>query len=265
ALTNARLASRQRAFADELADKVAAATHRLEEADRAKSTFVAMASHELRTPLTALKGFAELLAVRTFPPVEVRRLAGIMCREIDRLARIVSDLLDLSRLERGVPPALCRTPVAVEAALASAVALLQRTVPAREILVECEPGLPAVDADPDALDRIVKNLVGNAIKYSGAGDAIRVGARRAPGRDGVEFSVEDRGRGIPAEALPHVFEPYYRAADAVGAAHGEGIGLAVVKGLVEAHGGAIALASAPTVGTRVSFVLPVAVPAPLVP
>src|SRR2546427_10657149 len=90
---NARLASRQRHFAAELADKVSAARRELEELDRAKSAFVAIASHELRTPLTALQGFSELLAVRQLPPDEVNRLGTIMGREAKRLRRIVSALL----------------------------------------------------------------------------------------------------------------------------------------------------------------------------
>ena len=96
ALENARLASRQRRFAAELAERVAAARREREELDRAKSAFVAIASHELRTPLTALQGFSEILAARRLPADEVARLAGIMRREARRLGRIVSDLLDIS-------------------------------------------------------------------------------------------------------------------------------------------------------------------------
>jgi signal transduction histidine kinase len=134
------------------------------------------------------------------------------------------------------------------------VALFRAQAPAR-ILLDCAPGLPAVDADADALDRIVKNLVSNALKYSAPDGVVRVGAHVT--REGaVEFTVDDSGRGIPAVALGRVFEPYYRAPDAAGAARGEGIGLAVVKSLVEAHGGEIAVASTPGIGTRVTFVLP---------
>src|SRR5439155_1600354 len=118
ALENARLTSRARRFAEELERQVANATRHIEELDRAKSVFVAVASHELRTPLTALQGFSEILAARSLAPEEVRRMAGIMGAEAARLGRIVSDLLDLSPLERGLAPTLHRPPVAVEAALA---------------------------------------------------------------------------------------------------------------------------------------------------
>jgi len=254
ALENARLVSRQRRFAAELEERVEAARRELEELDRAKSAFVAIASHELRTPLTALQGFSEILAVRRLPPEEVTRLAEVMRREARRLGRIVSDLLDLSRIERGLEPALCRIPVKLESTIEATVDLFRQGGASHPITTECEPSLPIVDADPDALERVLTNLVSNAIKYSPSGSAVRVGARALAG--GVAIEVADAGRGIPAEALSRVFEPYYRVPDAAGAAHGTGIGLAVVKALVEAHGGSVRVESAPARGTRVTVVLP---------
>lgn len=256
ALENARLASRQRRFADELEEKVRSATRRLEEVDRAKSTFVAIASHELRTPLTALLGFSELLATRRFPLEDVQRFAEVIRGETERLVRIVNDLLDLSRLERGLEPVLRRTPVAVERVLAAVVDLFRRMAPRHRFDLECERPLPRVDADPDALDRIVKNLVSNAVKYSPPGSAVRLRARRI-GAGAVEITVEDEGQGIASAELPRIFEPYYRAPGAGAAARGAGLGLAVVKSLVDAHGGAIEVQSEPNTGTRVTFRLPV--------
>jgi signal transduction histidine kinase len=252
-LENARLAGHLRRAAGELDAKVAAATRHLEEMDRAKSTFVAIASHELRTPLTALVGFTELLATRSFAPGEVRRLAVIVHRETQRLARLLDDLLDLSRLERGSPPALRRSVVSPARALL-AVADLFGDANAR-LQVECPASVPDVDADPDAIDRILKNLVSNALKYSPATAPVRVFAE-ADGAGRVRFVVEDRGPGIAPAALPHVFEPYYRAPGAAVSAPGTGLGLAVVKALVEAHGGSIEAASEPRGGTRISFTLP---------
>jgi signal transduction histidine kinase len=245
ALENARLASRQRRFAEELAERIASAT-------ATKSAFVAVASHELRTPLTALLGFSELLAQRRFEPGEVRRMAEVMQHETERLVRIVDDFLDLSRLERGLEPRLSRAPVEVAPAVTAAVEVFRRAG-SHDLVVDCEPTLPVVDADADALDRILKNLVANAMKYSPPGSAVHVAARATD--HAVEFSVRDAGRGIPAEALPRVFEPYYRA-PGVGSARGAGLGLAVVKSLIDAHGGTVHLESAPGEGTRVTFVLP---------
>jgi signal transduction histidine kinase len=254
ALENARLVSRQRRFAAELEERVGAARRELEALDRAKSAFVAIASHELRTPLTALQGFSEILALRRLPPEEVTRLAEVMRREARRLGRIVSDLLDLSRIERGLEPALCRIPLKIESTIEATVDLFRQGAASHPITTECESSLPVVDADPDALERVLTNLVSNAIKYSPSGSAVRVGARALA--DGVAIEVADAGRGIPAEALGRIFEPYYRVPDAAGAAHGTGIGLAVVKALVEAHGGTVRVESAPAIGTRVTVVLP---------
>jgi two-component system sensor histidine kinase KdpD len=251
-LEHARLTSRQRRFAEELERSVAGATRHLEELDRAKSAFVAIASHELRTPLTALQGFSEILAARPHASDEVARIAGIMRGEAARLGRIVSDLLDLSRIERGLAPTLHRAPVAVEAALAATADLFRRGAKGT-IVVDCAPALPPMDADRDALERILANLVSNAVKYSPPGSEVRLGARRAGAM--VEVEVLDRGVGIAETALARIFEPYYRAAE-TSTVRGTGLGLAVVKALVEAHGGAIHVESARGAGTRVTFSVP---------
>jgi len=251
-LEHARLVARQRRAAEELDAKVAEATRHLEEMDRAKSTFIAIVSHELRTPLTALLGFGELLATRDFQAGEVHRLAGIIHRETERLVRLVDDLVDLSRLERGGAPTLRRTRLCPERAI-EGVAEIFRDAGAR-LVFECGAALPDVDADPDAVDRILKNLISNALKYSPPSASVRVAADQE-GLRRVRFTVEDRGPGIPPTALPHVFEPYYRAPGAAGAARGTGLGLAVVKALVEAHGGEVEVTSEVGFGTRISFTL----------
>ena len=253
-LENARLAAAQRRFNEELARRVAEATARAEAIDRAKTAFVATASHELRTPLTALQGFGELLATRTFPVAEVRRLGGIVQTEAERLARIVTDLLDVSRLERGLPPVLRRTPLRLDVAATAAVEVF-RGIGRHHLVVACDDGLPVVSADPDAVDRVLRNLLSNASKYAPAGTVITVTARAR--HDGVELAIADEGPGITSEALAHVFEPYFRA-PGTATVPGTGIGLAVVKSLVEAHGGRVALTSAPGQGTRATVVLPVA-------
>ena len=182
-------------------------------------------------------------------------MAELVHRETERLGRIVDDFLDLSRLERGLELRLAPAAVDVAPALAAAVELFRRA-DSHRIVLEVDERLPAVVADPDALDRILKNLVSNAIKYSPAGSTVRVTARTAAAAAAIEVSVHDEGRGIPPDALSRVFEPYYRAPGAAGAARGTGLGLAVVKSLVEALGGTICLESVPGRGTRVTFVLP---------
>jgi len=256
ALENARLAARQRRFADELAEKVTAATRHVVEMDRMKSEFVAIASHELRTPLTALQGFSELLAMRRFSPTELARIAAIMHAETERLGRIVNDFLDLARLERGLAPPLRRARVDAGALIADAVEVLQRARPTHHFEVDCADGLPALDADPDALDRVVKNLVSNAVKYSPAGSRVRVAARAQEAPPAVEITVEDEGPGIAEADRTRIFEPYYRTTAGAKAAGGAGLGLAVVKSLIDAHGGTIRADNVTPHGTRMTLILP---------
>ena len=256
ALENARLAARQRRFADELAEKVTAATRHVVEMDRMKSEFVAIASHELRTPLTALQGFSELLVMRRFTPAELARIGAIMSAETERLGRIVSDFLDLARLERGLAPPLRLTRVDAAALVGEAVEVLRRARTTHELEVDCPQALPPIDADPDALDRVVKNLVSNAVKYSPAGSRVRVAARAQTGPPAVEITVEDEGPGIAEADRTRIFEPYYRTAAGARTAGGAGLGLAVVKSLVDAHGGTIRADNVMPHGTRMTLVLP---------
>ena len=256
AVENARLAARQRRFAEELAEKVRAATREVVEMDRMKSEFVAIASHELRTPLTALQGFSELLVSRRFAPSEVARVAAIMTAETERLGRIVADFLDLARLERGLAPPLRRSVVDPAAVVTEAVEFLHRARTTHRLEVACDDAVPKIDADPDALDRIVKNLVSNAVKYSPPGSRVRVTVRARAEGPAVEIAVEDEGPGIPEHDRFRVFEPYYRTAGGTRAAAGAGLGLAVVKSLVEAHGGTIHVENVLPHGTRMTLIVP---------
>jgi signal transduction histidine kinase len=224
--------------------------------DRMKSDFVAIASHELRTPLTALQGFSELLATRRFAPADLARVGAIMSAETERLGRIVADFLDLARLERGLAPPLRRTRVDPGVVLSDAIEVLRRARTTHALELECEAPLPPVDADADALDRVVKNLVGNAVKYSPAGSRVRVAARPQAAPPAVEIIVEDEGPGIAEADLPRVFEPYFRTADGARVAAGTGLGLAVVKSLVDAHGGTIRAENIMPHGTRMTLILP---------
>ena len=254
ALDNARLAARQRHFAEELEAKVTAATARLAEMDRLKSELVALASHELRTPLTAIQGFAELLATRSFTMSEVRRVAAIVRAEAERLGRIVADFLDVARLERGLPLSLRCAPLDPAPVIADAVEVFRRTRTSHRLELHVDGALPRIEADADALDRVLKNLISNALKYSPAGSCVRVRARRASGV--VAVDVEDEGPGVAADDLARIFEPYYRAPSTARLERGTGLGLAVVKSLVEAHGGSIRAERAAGHGTRMTFVIP---------
>ena len=258
-IDNACLAERQRRFADELEEKVAAATHRLRELDRAKSDFVSIVSHEIRTPLTSIQGFSELLLTRPPAAEGARRCLEAIHREAERLGRIVADLLDLSRIESGRERALGTAPLALGPLVDANVHLFASQSAAHTIERDLPPALPPVLADHDALDRALKNLLANAIKYSPGGGPIRVWARVAEESGRVELGVEDRGVGIPAAALPRIFERYCRVPHPETAqVRGLGLGLALVKSLVEAQGGRIRVESEPGVGSRFIVSLPIA-------
>jgi signal transduction histidine kinase len=253
-IEHARLTLRQRRFAEELEAKVAAATQHLRELDQAKSDFVSMTSHELRTPLTAIQGFSELLLAREASVERMRQFHLYIHQEATRLGRIVNDLLDLSRIELGRGVELRRRAVDTLPLLERSVSLFEREAPGHRLICHAEPQLPPVYADPEKLDQIIQNLLSNAIKYSPAGGTIRLVAETAvvPGR--VDISISDEGVGIPPESLSRIFEKYYRIRNtATTRVRGLGLGLALVKSLVEAHDGEIRVRS--EVGKGSCFVL----------
>ncbi|MFQ5829981.1 MAG: ATP-binding protein [Candidatus Methylomirabilia bacterium] len=257
-IENAALIIQQRRFAEELEEKVAAATGRLRQLDRMKSEFVSIVSHELRTPLTSLQGFSELLLTRSVSPERQRQFLGHVHQEAQRLGRIVSDLLDLSKIEGGQARSLHPEPLDIGPLLRANVDLLGVQSPAHEIRVSVAPDLPPVLADHDALDRVVKNLLSNATKYSPRGGPVDLRASAstcAPGM--IEIEVEDYGVGIPPDAVQRIFEKYVRVSHPdTSRAGGLGIGLALVKSLVEAHGGTVRVASSPGKGSRFTVTFP---------
>jgi signal transduction histidine kinase len=255
---NARLALRQQSFARELEDKVAAATERLRDLDRAKSEFLSVVSHELRTPLTALQGFSELLLTRDVPTAQARRFLTHLHHEAERLGRIVSELLDLSRIEAGRPEALRYDDVDLDELVERNVELFAAAHARHRFEWIASHGRSSVRADRDALDRILKNLLSNAVKYSPHGGPVRVTVTPADDEPGtIELSVADEGVGIPREAWTRIFDKYVRVPNAeTASARGLGLGLSLVKALVEAHGGRVDVESAPGRGSRFSVRLP---------
>ncbi len=258
AVENARLTLRQLRFAEELAEKVAAATARLRELDQAKAEFLSVVSHELRTPLTALQGFSELLLRSTLPPDKAHRCLVYLHTEACTLGRIVGELLDLSRIEAGRPLELRPEPVDLDALMERNVELFAAEHRSHRFRwTSSVPGV-ALRADPDALDRMVKNLLSNAVKYSPRGGQVCVSASSAPDQPGmVEVAVEDDGVGIPADQLPRIFDKYVRVPHPdTAAARGLGLGLSLVKALAEAHGGRVEVDSLPGKGSRFRLLLP---------
>ena len=231
----------------------------LKELDRLKSDIIANVSHEFRTPLAIIKAYAELLMdTEQDQAVETQReFLTIIDAETDRLAGMVSDLLDIARLEAGrgnMPRAL----VQIDDVITEVLSLLQFQAHGRDITVQVDvpPALPALLGNKDVLMTLVRNLLGNAIKFSRPGGTVDVIARQDDGA--LVLQVIDRGIGIAAEDLPHLFEKFYRAKAAQDAGiRGTGLGLVLVKQAVEAHGGTIAVESQRGEGTRFIVTLPV--------
>jgi len=258
AVENVRLTLRQRRFTEELEEKVAAATARLRELDQAKTEFLSVVSHELRTPLTALQGFSELLLRSALPPEKAHRCLVYLHTEACTLGRIVGELLDLSRIEAGRPLELHPERVDLDALLERNVELFASEHRRHRFEWTCAGLGLALHADPDALDRMMKNLISNAVKYSPRGGRVLVSASPAPDRPGmVEVAVEDDGVGIPADQLPRIFDKYVRVGHPdTAAARGLGLGLSLVKALAEAHGGHVEVDSLPGKGSRFRLLLP---------
>jgi PAS domain S-box-containing protein len=215
-----------------------------EAANRAKSEFLATMSHELRTPLGIILGYTELLLEDTFGPLKEGQADSL--RRIDRSARELHDLitavLDLSRLEAGrLPLGLCETQVgAVLQQVQAETRRLQEQTPLKFVW-EIEEALPVLYTDPGKLKIVLKNLLGNAVKFT-PGGSITVAVRRA--EEGVEFCVIDTGIGIPQEALGVIFEPFRQLAyPATRQNGGTGLGLHIVKRLLEVLGGTITVES----------------------
>jgi PAS domain S-box-containing protein len=223
-----------------------------------KTEFVSTVSHELRTPLTSIKGFVRTLLDDTegYYDTDTRHeFYNIIDQECDRLTRLISDLLNVSRIEAGRPLQLNWQPVEVPEVVRKVVANQRSYTDRHQIDVEVDDDLPVITADQDKLDQILTNLLNNAIKYSPDGGTIHVKVHRD--NDSVVFSISDPGIGIPAEHLPKVFQRFHRVDTGdTRKAGGTGIGLYLVKHLVEAHGGEIGVESEVGKGSTFTFKLP---------
>lgn len=214
-------------------------------------------SHELRTPLTAIMGHVDILGSCSIEEEALwRRSQRFIAGEVERLARLVDDLLSLSRLE--TTPSQMR-PVNVRAIAEEAISTLWEAAERAQVtlLLQASPGLPRVLADPDRLQQVFINLLDNAIKYSSGGATATI--RLYHEGKAVRVEVIDTGPGIAPEDLPHIFEPMYRGSTAaIRATLGTGLGLTIVKTILEQHGATISVESVRGEGTTFSFRLPCA-------
>jgi two-component system phosphate regulon sensor histidine kinase PhoR len=223
--------------------------------EQVRRDFVANVSHELRTPLAALKAVIETLHSAALEDKAIaEEFLDRADGEIDRLVQMVEELLELSRIESGEMTIALKS-VDIQEVLANSVARLQPQAEKAGLQVDLDVNgpLPSVEGDAQQLERVVVNLVHNALKFTPAGGKIRVSAART--EDGLTVEVEDNGAGILPEDVPRVFERFFKADRARGGS-GTGLGLAVARHTIEAHGGHISVASRPEEGSKFTIVLP---------
>ena len=232
--------------ARELAEQSRSRTTQMEE-------FVSVVSHDLRTPLTVIQGQAQMVQRFAERPEAVRRSAEAIYASVKRMNGMISDLVEMGRLEYGQLK-LHLLPVDLSWFISDLKVRLEGAAGTERIRMEVPERLPPVLADQYRLERIFTNLLDNALKYSDAEVIVRASADG----DSVAVSIVDHGPGIPKEEMRHIFERFHRAR-ATGGKEGLGLGLYIVKGLVEAHGGEIRVESASGEGTTFTLILPVLV------
>ncbi len=232
----------------------------VEELERSRTDFLAMVSHELRAPLVAIRGSATTVLDDAYAsdPAEMRQFLRIIVDQADRMRGLINDLLDVARLEIGTLP-VAPGPATVNDLVDEARNVFLNGGGRGNLSFDLSPGLPQVMADRRRIVQVLCNLLINAARYSPAGSPIAVAAR--PDGVHVAVSVSDQGRGIPADRLPQLFRKFSRGDGAEWGAGPDdtGLGLAICKGIVEAHGGRIwAESEGPNRGSRFTFTLPVA-------
>lgn len=269
----APLRAEQRAFLELFGRQVAVALERVRlaaeartaalraKAEEMRSSLLSAVSHDLRTPLASITGAGTALRDDRKLDAEVRaELVQSICEEAARLERLVSNLLDMTRLESG-GVSLRRDWVPLEEIIGSALTRLEDRLAERAIDVQLEAALPLVLVDPVLLPQLFVNLLENALKYTPAGTPIAIRARRE--RDQVCIEVADHGPGLPPGSEERVFDKFYRGAHA-GVA-GAGLGLPICRGIVEAHGGTIRAHKGGASGAVFQIVLPVGGEPPALP
>jgi signal transduction histidine kinase len=236
--------------------KLADTTADLKEAAEIKAKFLSVVSHELRTPLTVIIGFAQILSqnIAQYEKPVIKRYLDLMDTDAHRLLRLIEGLLDLSEAER---QDLHLTPVEFDLRAMSAILIEGFRISRKEHRIEftIEEGLSTVYYDKDRIQQILVNSIDNALKYSPAGTSVHLSLMRQNG--GLAIHVTDSGPGIPDDLKEKVFEPFFRSPDANDRkAPGSGLGLAVIKAIVDALGGNIFIEDVRPHGSRFVCLLP---------
>ena len=229
---------------------------RLKELDRMKSEFLSTAAHELRTPLTSILGFSEILLQKETDEERRNKFLKIINEESQGLAKLINDLLDLSRIESVRGFKITKAPIEIGGIIRENINLFQAQTDKHIFKVNIPDDLVKIEADKDKMNQVIENLISNALKFSPQGGEITVSIEE--NKDELKVNVSDNGIGILEKDLSHIFEKFYRASNASSEAiGGTGLGLAIVKYIVESHGGRIWAESKLGEGSTFTFTLPV--------
>jgi two-component system, OmpR family, phosphate regulon sensor histidine kinase PhoR len=227
---------------------------RLKELDRIKSEFVATVSHDLRSPLTTILGYVDLIERAGPVTPQQKEFIGRVQNSVQNITALISDLLDLGKIESGMDAQ--KEPAPLNALIRSAIENFHNRAETRHIALEMSlaADLPPVFGNPVRLRQMAANLIDNAIKYSADGGHVKVTTKQKNGQ--IFFEVTDNGIGIPANDLPFIFNKFFRASNAQNTA-GTGLGLSIVKSIADMHGGRIWVDSLPGSHTTITIVLPI--------
>jgi signal transduction histidine kinase len=225
------------------------------QADELKSTFISVISHELKTPIALIKGYVGTLRREdaTWDREIVQDSLEVIEEEADRLTELIENLLDATRLQTG-SLSLNRTDVSLEKTADRVAERFRTQITKHSIIVEFPPNFPVIWCDEDRIEQVFYNLLSNAIKYSPNGGEIRITGQIKAKH--VIVCISDEGPGIAPGDIPHVFDRFYRSSDASRKTKGAGLGLFLVRAVIEAHGGRIWVDPQPELGARICFSLP---------
>lgn len=240
---------RQSRHHEMVAEQAVVEREQVQELDRSRAALLAALGHDLRAPISTIKATASgvLAPDVAWSPEQVSDAWHLVDEESDRLADLLSNLLDQARLEAG-------TPIAVTTSVEVADLLRSKRLPKVPRNYRLQPDLPMVVADPGLMEQVVYNVLANAQRHGGPDTDVLISAERAG--DQVLIHLDDNGRGVSDERLATVFDPYHSAGDR--SPGGTGLGLAIVRGFVQAMGGTVSAAHSPRGGLRISIALQVA-------
>src|SRR5687767_9108765 len=242
---------------NQMAEQLQTADQKQRELENMRRDLIAWVSHDLQTPLTSMRAILEALSDGVVDePEMVNRYLNTAQRDVRSLSALIDDLFQMAQLDTGGFP-LDRAPASLNDLISDTLESFSELAYRESITLEgqVEPNVDPVFMDTQAIGRVLNNLISNALRHTSAGGRIHVSARRTG--KGVETTVSDTGEGIRAEDIPHIFESFYRGEKSRNrGTGGAGLGLAIARGIVHAHGGDIRVESELTKGTRFSFHLP---------